>query len=115
MSNRHTFATMMIAGGTDVRTVARYLGNSSVSMTLNTYADVDPDAKLQAVGKIEDSFDIDMAGICGDPLSAPCPVAADPGRHLHRRAAGGDAGASQAGRRSPVIPASLAICRRGSL
>ena len=72
MSNRHTFATMMIAGGTDVRTVARYLGNSSVSMTLNTYADVDPDAKLQAVGKIEDSFDIDMAGICGDnPLSAP--------------------------------------------
>ena len=37
-----------------------------------TYADVDPDAKLQAVGKIEDSFDIDMAGICDDnPLSAP--------------------------------------------
>ena len=33
---RHTFATMMIAGGTDVRTVASYLGHSSVSMTLDT-------------------------------------------------------------------------------
>ena len=67
----------MIAGGNArfaryVRTVASYLGHSSVSMTLNTYADVDPDAKLQAVGKIEDSFDIDMAGICDDnSLSAP--------------------------------------------
>lgn len=77
---RHTFATMMIAGGTDVRTVASYLGHSSVSMTLNTYADVDPDAKMQAVGKIEDSFDIDMAGICGgDPLSAPAPQPQVPG------------------------------------
>ena len=71
---------MMIAGGTDVRTVASYLGHSSVSMTLNTYADVDPDAKLQAVGKIEDSFDIDMAGICGgSPLSAPAPQPQVPG------------------------------------
>ncbi len=77
---RHTFATMMIAGGTDVRTVASYLGHSSVSMTLNTYADVDPDAKQQAVGKIEDSFDIDMAGICGgSPLSAPAPQPQVPG------------------------------------
>jgi len=77
---RHTFATMMIAGGTDVRTVASYLGHSSVSMTLNTYADVDPDAKLQAVGKIEDSFDIDMVGICsGNPLSAPAPQPQVPG------------------------------------
>ncbi|MBQ9000334.1 MAG: hypothetical protein IJ087_00575 [Eggerthellaceae bacterium] len=79
------FATMMIAGDNArfaryVRTVASYLGYSSVSMTLNTYADVDPDAKLQAVGKIEDSFDIDMAGICdGNPLSAPAPQPQVPG------------------------------------
>ena len=55
---RHTFATMMIAGGTDVRTVASYLGHSSVSMTLNIYADVDPDAKKQAVSKVESAFDL---------------------------------------------------------
>ncbi len=54
---RHTFASMMIAGGTDVRTVASYLGHSNVAMTLNTYAEVDPDAKLAAVDKIGEGFD----------------------------------------------------------
>lgn len=53
---RHTFATMMIANGTDVRTVASYLGHATVSMTLNIYADVDPDAKMAAVSKVEESF-----------------------------------------------------------
>lgn len=57
---RHTFATMMIANGCDVRTVASYLGHASVSMTLNVYADVDPDAKRAAVSKVEDSFDLDF-------------------------------------------------------
>lgn len=54
---RHTFATMMIAAGVDVRTVASYLGHASVSMTLDTYADVDPEAKMAAVDKIGESFD----------------------------------------------------------
>lgn len=54
---RHTFATMIIAAGVDVRTVASYLGHASVSMTLNTYADVDPEAKMAAVDKIGESFD----------------------------------------------------------
>lgn len=54
---RHTFATYMIGNGTDVRTVASYLGHSSASMTLDIYADVDPEAKLAAVNKIEESFD----------------------------------------------------------
>ena len=47
----------MIGAGVDVRTVASHLGHSSVSMTLDTYADVDPDAKFGAVGKIEQAFD----------------------------------------------------------
>ncbi|ERL09771.1 tyrosine-type recombinase/integrase [Olsenella profusa] len=49
---RHTFATMMIANGCDVRTVASYLGHASVSMTLDIYADVDPDAKRAAVDNL---------------------------------------------------------------
>ena len=53
---RHTFATMMITGGCDVRTVA------SVSMTLDVYADVDPEAKRAAVSKVEESFDAEMSG-----------------------------------------------------
>lgn len=57
---RHTFASMMIAGGTDVCTVVGCLGHSNVAMTLNTYAEVDPDAKLAAVDKIGEGFDMDL-------------------------------------------------------
>ena len=58
---RHTFATMMIGNGCDVRTVASYLGHASVSMTLDIYADVDPEAKRAAVGKVDENFDLDMS------------------------------------------------------
>jgi hypothetical protein len=64
---RHTFATMMIAGGTDVRTVASCLGHSNVAMTLNTYAEVDPDAKKAALGKVDEAFDIDLEGVFKEP------------------------------------------------
>ncbi len=64
---RHTFATMMIAGGCDVRIVASYLGHASVSMTLDIYADVDPEAKRAAVSKVEGSFDVEMGGY-GDAI-----------------------------------------------
>lgn len=58
---RHTFATMMIGNGCDVRTVASYLGHASVSMTLDIYADVDPEAKQAALDKVDESFDLDMS------------------------------------------------------
>lgn len=35
------------------------MGHSNVALTLNTYADVDPDAKRAAVDRVSDSFDID--------------------------------------------------------
>ena len=54
---RHTFATMVIGNGIDVRTVASYLGHANVSMTLDIYADVDPEVKMSAVDKIEACFD----------------------------------------------------------
>lgn len=53
---RHTFATYMVASGTDISTVASYLGHSNVAVTLNTYASVDPDAKRAAVATIERSI-----------------------------------------------------------
>jgi site-specific recombinase, phage integrase family len=59
----HTFATMMIAGGCDVRTVVSYLGHASVSMTLDTCAGIDPEAKCAAVGKVDESFDVDMSAM----------------------------------------------------
>ena len=76
---RHTFATMMIGAGTDVRTVASYLGHASVSMTLDIYADVDPDAKKAAVDKVQDCFDADMSSFFGDEPDAPAQMLPAPG------------------------------------
>ncbi|WP_283171506.1 tyrosine-type recombinase/integrase [Curtanaerobium respiraculi] len=73
---KHTFATMMIVGGCDVRTVASYLGHASVSMTLDIYADVDPDAKRAAVDKVADSFDVDLDSLYDFPSPAAAPSAA---------------------------------------
>ncbi len=60
---RHTFAIMMIAAGTDVRTAASYLGHVSVSMTLNIYTNVDSDAKRAAVSKMDGCFNVDMEAV----------------------------------------------------
>ena len=73
---RHTFATMMIAGGNArfahyVRTVASYLGNSNVALTLNTYAEVDPEAKRAAIDKINEAFDLDLSGAFVAESEAP--------------------------------------------
>ena len=61
----------MIGAGTDVRTVASYLGHASVSMTLDIYADVDPDAKKAAVDKVQDCFDADMSSFFDEGFDAP--------------------------------------------
>jgi hypothetical protein len=54
---RHTFNTMMIGNGCDVRAMASYLGHPSVSMTLDIYVDVNPEAKRAAVAKVDENFD----------------------------------------------------------
>lgn len=48
---RHTLATMMIAGGRDVRTAASCLGHASASMAPDIHADVDPKAKRASRGQ----------------------------------------------------------------
>lgn len=45
---RHTFATAAIAEGVDVKTVSSALGHANAAMTLNVYADADPEAKRRA-------------------------------------------------------------------
>ncbi|MDO4182725.1 MAG: site-specific integrase [Coriobacteriia bacterium] len=80
---RHTFATLMIASGVDVRTVASYLGHANPSMTLDLYASVDPDAKRAAVGRIQAVFSEGFAAretakiASGAGVAAPAPAAAD--------------------------------------
>ena len=59
-----------------MRTVASYLGHASVSMTLNIYADVDPDAKKAAVSKVQDCFDMNFDlddGPAAAPVTPPAP------------------------------------------
>ena len=57
---RHTLATMMIAGGRDVRTAASCLRHASASMAPDIHADVDPEAKRAAVDRVAGSFDVGL-------------------------------------------------------
>ena len=45
---RHSFATRAIAAGADVKAVAAVLGHTNAAITLNVYADADPDSKRRA-------------------------------------------------------------------
>ena len=45
---RHTFATMALQNGVDVKTVSTMLGHYSAGFTLDTYAHVTTDAQLKA-------------------------------------------------------------------
>ena len=45
---RHTFATMALQNGVDVKTVSSMLGHYSAGFTLDTYAHVTTDAQTQS-------------------------------------------------------------------
>ena len=45
---RHTFATMALQNGVDVKTVSSMLGHYSAGFTLDAYAHVTADAQLKA-------------------------------------------------------------------
>lgn len=45
---RHTYATVAIAGGADVKSVSSNLGHANAAITLNVYASADADAKRRA-------------------------------------------------------------------
>lgn len=46
---RHTFATHAIAAGADVKSVSALLGHADAALTLNVYADSDPEARTRAM------------------------------------------------------------------
>ncbi len=55
-SLRHTFASMLFAKGTDVKTVSELLGHASIQITLNTYIHLIGKPKHGAVAKLDDAF-----------------------------------------------------------
>ena len=57
-SLRHTAASLMIAGGTDVATVAGILGHSQPSTTLDIYTHAFDKNKKAASAKLQEGLDI---------------------------------------------------------
>lgn len=55
-SLRHTFASMLFANGTDVKTVSELLGHASIQITLNTYVHLIGKPKYNAVAKLDNIF-----------------------------------------------------------
>lgn len=49
---RHTFATVAILSGIDVKTVSSILGHANAAMTLNIYASADAEAKRRAMENV---------------------------------------------------------------
>ena len=54
-SLRHTYATMLLANGTDIKTVSALLGDT-VSTVLNVYVDYTDDMRRKAAQSIEKIF-----------------------------------------------------------
>ena len=50
---RHSFATRAVAAGADVKAVSSVLGHANAAMTLNVYADADPDSKRRATNLVQ--------------------------------------------------------------
>lgn len=73
---RHTFATMLISEGVDIVTVASLLGHTNVAETLNTYGEIDPEAKKAARKAIQNTLSTQPA--CQEEAlgsaQAPAPI-----------------------------------------
>jgi integrase len=55
-SLRHTFASILIMRGVDLKTVQTLLGDSSQDMVMKVYVHCFPDSKRSAIAKIEGAF-----------------------------------------------------------
>ena len=58
---RHTFATLALQNGVDIKTVSGMLGHYSAGFTLDTYAHVTGDMQRQAA-QVMDTFMTDIFG-----------------------------------------------------
>ena len=65
---RHTFATMALQNGVDVKTVSSMLGHYSAGFTLDTYAHVTTDAQLKAAQTMGNILSLSLIHIysCGN-------------------------------------------------
>lgn len=64
---RHTSASILISAGVDIATVARRLGHSKISVTLNTYTHALPDIDQTAADALEKAFSAAAVSVKKDP------------------------------------------------
>lgn len=55
-SLRHTFASVAIASGADVKTLQELMGHEDATVTLNTYAAAFADRRVEVTGAVSDAF-----------------------------------------------------------
>ena len=53
---RHYYASVLLAGGVDVRALAEYLGHHDPAVTLRIYAHLMPGAETRALKAIEEAL-----------------------------------------------------------
>lgn len=56
-SLRHTFASVAIAAGADVKTLQELMGHEDATVTLNTYAAAFANRRVEVTGVVSDAFD----------------------------------------------------------
>ena len=55
-SLRHTFATRCLENGVEMYVVSKWLGHSSIKLTMDTYAHVSEELKLSKVARVKYKF-----------------------------------------------------------
>ena len=63
---RHTFATAAIAHGVDIKTVSSSMGHANAAMTMNIYADADPDAKRRGAETVARAIEAEASRHASD-------------------------------------------------
>jgi hypothetical protein len=51
---RHTFASLMIAAGVNVKAISTYMGHASVKITLDRYGHLMPDSETDTAARLND-------------------------------------------------------------
>ena len=79
---RHTYASMMIAAGVNVKALSSYLGHSSITITLDRYGHLMPGSEAEAAGLLDEYLARGQAGkhdspVMGQSWGSPDPAISD--------------------------------------
>ncbi|MBA2764070.1 MAG: tyrosine-type recombinase/integrase [Thermoleophilaceae bacterium] len=60
---RHTFASLMIAAGVNVKALSTYMGHANISITLDRYGHLMPGNEQQAAGLLDDYLSTSLRAV----------------------------------------------------